>query len=253
MLGATVLGIGIGTGYWLAAGAGTVAHERAERATGSTESAVVPQSSVAVRGGSSSMRTAVRSAINEAPVHAAPDLASYLDSLEARARAQRQVTALEVEPGIEMIRRYSFEPEEEIEHFTERMQALQHEFAPPEVVRPALEVRVELDRLRADIDHPKDESDKQASIARYMAVTRQLDEASRDEALRRLNEHAAAPATATDPQSERVLWSAIEHARDPADRQVLIASYLDLVHTLPEEQGQARLAELSARFGAQTR
>ena len=200
------------------------------------------------------MRVAIRDAIDRAPVHAAPDLAHYLDSLEARARAQRAVTALEVEPGIDMIRRHSFEPDEEIDRFTERMQALQREFAaPPERARSTPELDSELDRLVIDIGHPTDERDKQASIARYLEVAQKLDEAARDRALQRLNEIAAVARPTADPQTVKVLWSAIENARDPSERQTLIASYLELVRTLPDEQSEARLAELSARFGARER
>ena len=77
-----------------------------------------------------------------------------------------------------------------------------------------------------------------------------LDEGPRDAALRRLNQLAGTAPPSADPQAVSVLWSAIERARDANERQGLIASYLELVRALPEEQSQARLAELSARFGS---
>jgi len=253
LLGATALGVGFG--YWLAGGSAAVAHSTARSAAlGSADPAQGPQPpNTAKRVAPAPMRVAIQSAIERAPVHAAPEVAAYLDSLEARARAQRAVTALEVEPGIAMIRRYSFEPEEEIERFAERMQAVQHEFTPPESPRPAPEVHAELDRLVVDIARPKDEAEKQASIAHYLEVARQLDEEPRDAALRRLNQIAGAAPPAADAETVNVLWSAIERARDPTERQALIANYLELVHALPEQDGQARLAELSKRFGSQGR
>jgi len=87
LLGATALGVGFG--YWLASGAG--ARDSPERPSvhGAAKPHAERATPAAAQGRTAPMRVAIRDAIDRAPVHAAPDLARYLDSLEARARAQR--------------------------------------------------------------------------------------------------------------------------------------------------------------------
>jgi hypothetical protein len=68
--------------------------------------------------------------IERAPVASAADVDRYLDSLAARARSRGQVTALEVEPGLAMLRRYCPSDPAKADRFAERMLALQHQFAP---------------------------------------------------------------------------------------------------------------------------
>jgi hypothetical protein len=72
------------------------------------------------------MRERIREAIEEASAssHNPQELHAYLDSLEARARKQGNVSALEVEPGIAQIRRV-LNREDEVRIFGERMRHLQ--------------------------------------------------------------------------------------------------------------------------------
>jgi hypothetical protein len=64
-------------------------------------------------------------------LHSERDLERYLGELEARARQKRQVTALEVEPGMRAIQRYA-PPEKTLETratFSQRMAALSKEYS----------------------------------------------------------------------------------------------------------------------------
>lgn len=86
------------------------------------------------------MRAAIRDAIASAPVHSQVEVAAYLDALERRALNQHVVTALEVEPGIAIIKRYVPEPEPEIERFSQRMLKIQRGFeAARERIQPVPE------------------------------------------------------------------------------------------------------------------
>jgi len=201
------------------------------------------------------MRAAIRKAIEEAPVRAEVDVAPYLDALERRAREQGAVTALEVQPGIAIIKNYVAEPDAEIERFSERMLKLQRSLQDPRerTQPPPLERQRQLERLAGDITHARSETEKQASIAEYLKHAAALDPEAHDAALQRLNAIAGVRPPQADKGAANALWTGIERARDPNERQALIADYLELIRTLPEAEADARLADLSAKFGDQER
>lgn len=201
------------------------------------------------------MRKAIRAAIDAAMRDDTVDLDAYLGSLEARATAQRAVTALEVEPGIAMIRRYSSDPEQDVMTFTERMRDLQRSFevrSDPVGVEPS-ERANRLKLVLNEIEHATTEEAKQRGIATYLESARALDDGARDEALERLNAVAAMDRHVADSGTVDTLWSAIGNAADPARRQVVIGEYLEVLKNLPEEEREARLTALSQTYGAERR
>ena len=83
------------------------------------------------------MRSRIDEAIERevAPLRERDEVASYLDRLRARAETQRQVTALEVEPGVEAIARLEVAlgtdaTHEWIRSFTQSMAALSESYRP---------------------------------------------------------------------------------------------------------------------------
>jgi len=246
--------LGIALGYWLGQPSSQVG-ERAPPASLSPSPALTAAAASAPRSrpAPSPMREAIRRAVEAAPVEGAPDLGAYLDSLEARAVAQRAVTALEVEPGIAMIRRHSPEPDQEAQAFTERMRQLQLSFdAPAPAARPTpIEVDRQLTRLIGQIERPESEASKQAAIASYLELSRGLDDEAREKSLRQLDMVAVAAPRAADPHAIETLWSAIGRAHDPEVRQALIRDYRELLQALPAEESDARLTALSEQYGSQ--
>lgn len=201
------------------------------------------------------IRQLIADAIEQAPVHGIAEVDAYLDSLEARARSQRKVTALEIEPGLAMIQRHSARPDQDIGTFAQRMQRLQRELEgvteAPRPDRP--ELKTQLGGLLDQIERPRDDTEKQDRIRQYLALARQLGDEEQAQVLERLNSAVHAARGPVDEHALDALWSAIERAEDAAERQALIADYLELARELPDAESQERLASLNERYGAQGR
>jgi hypothetical protein len=196
------------------------------------------------------MRAQVREEIALARESGCSDVDAQLDSLEARARAHRKVTALEVEPGIAILQRCG--EIERIGPFSQRMIRLQVELgggAEPSPPPDRLEVRRQLDQLSGDIQHSKDEPQKQAYIRQYLERMQDLEPQERAEAAMELNRMATPNPSPPAPTAPDTLWKAIQNETDESKRQVLIRDYVELMPQLPEEERQVRTATLTRRFG----
>jgi hypothetical protein len=73
------------------------------------------------------LRVLIREAVRNAPVKTAADLDAYLATLEEQARRRGRVTALDVEPGLELCL-IQGEPDK-AKRFSDRMLDLQRELA----------------------------------------------------------------------------------------------------------------------------
>jgi hypothetical protein len=124
----------------------------------------------------SPMRMRIREAVERAVVRDDTELSQYLDSLEARARAQGKVTALEIEPGFEMIRRQSPDPDL-IGRFSDRMLKVQAELngTPPSMTPDPQAIHRELEAVLPAIGGAPDQAERQALIRKYLALAQQLD------------------------------------------------------------------------------
>jgi len=257
LIGVAALGIGVALGLW--------GHERAGGASPKARAGGAPQADSEPRKfeterpsakpmpAPSPMRARIREEVERAEVHDAADVERYLDSLEARARAQGKVTALEVEPGIEKIQRFSQNPDEKIARFGERMLRVQRELSgtPPAAISPQREVLRQLDLLLADIRLPKDEAEKQEHIRKYLELARGLDEPQQSEELQALNQAAGVQRGPADPRAADTLWATIQASANENERQGLIREYLALIGQLSEAEQEPRLSALNARYRAE--
>jgi hypothetical protein len=195
----------------------------------------------------SDMRELISKAIAEAPVRQRAELFAYLDGLEAQARRQGRVTALEVEPGVEMILRHG--DLDEANRFSQRMQKVQAELGG---VSPTVEPSVaerRLQELLADIERTRGER-QQALIREYQEKTRDLPPDAQVGADLALSRAAAPHQGPPEAAALDALWKGIESAPSEDERQLLIREYVGLVQGLPAEEELRRLAELQNRFGA---
>jgi len=205
-----------------------------------------PTSSPSERG----LRPRIREAIERAPVRSGADLDAYLDSLEAQARRNRAVTALEIEPGMALIRRYSGD-EDKVATFGQRMLRVQQELqgatAPPQPAPP--ETQAQLDALSSDITRAKDDAERQKSIRRYIDVAVELGPEQSLQAMERLN-RIAGKDQQSDPAAADALWKSIEGETNERRRQDLIRDYLMLLPGLDDTEQHERIEKLQARFGS---
>jgi hypothetical protein len=213
-------------------------------------SASPPTSSAPAAGasGAPNVRAQVREAIDDAGVTGRESLDRFLDVLEARARAQGKVTALEVEPGIAMIERHSSDPEE-IARFSERMQRLQQELSAG-TAKPDTAPNVALEAVLERAARAGGDAERQALVREYLEAVHRLPDAQQATAIERLNERLGAKAGVPDEATLDATYGAIERAHDAAARQELIREYLELLSELPDAARDERLARLNARFGA---
>jgi hypothetical protein len=110
------------------------------------------------------------------------DVDRYLDTLVMRARANRDVSARELIPGIRAISAH-VPPDtapERIAHFSQRLDAIARELAPPPL--PAESPDAIADRLQ----HAADAAQRQALVQRYIEVTRALSPEERSAAMQQL-------------------------------------------------------------------
>ena len=97
----------------------------------------------------------------------------YLDSLEAQARRNGKVTALEVEPGLEMIERLS-DDEGASGRWIQRVNSLSRELR-REPAEPSLEAaRQRVDGLAGALERELDEEKRQAIVRDYLQVAGSL-------------------------------------------------------------------------------
>lgn len=123
---------GIGAGYWAGHGKSSTNDVQQHPATNDVQQ--LPGTNDVQRHPTRHLREPslagnrgrIRAAIEDASasVHNSQELQVYLSSLEARAKKQGYVTALEVEPGMAMIRRIQ-NNEDDVRIFAERMMHLQ--------------------------------------------------------------------------------------------------------------------------------
>jgi hypothetical protein len=119
-------------------------------------------------------------------------LDAYLVELEAQARANHKVSALEVQPAIEAIRRLgsTLGPErtfERIRAYSQKMSQLSAELD----ARDMKKKPVDLDRLAADIPRASTESMRQELIRQYVDSLRELEPQERMHRMERLNQLVA--------------------------------------------------------------
>jgi hypothetical protein len=145
------------------------------------------------------MRVQVAEAVEQAAKHVGPaSLEDYLATLEARARTQGRVSALEVEPGLEMIQRHD-QTGEKLLQFARRMQALQRELASDdEKAEPSAPPEQRLDMLSARIAQAESEAARQAAVRAYLETVGELPPGSEGAALAELNRLTNAHGAATD-------------------------------------------------------
>lgn len=124
----------------------------------------------------SPMRARIREEVERTVVRDDSELSRYLDSLETRARAQGKVTALEIEPGIEMIRLHSPDPDL-IGRFSDRMLKVQAELngTPPPTTPDPQAIHRELEAILQAIRGAPDDAERQGLIRKYLASAQQLD------------------------------------------------------------------------------
>jgi len=197
-------------------------------------------------------RALIRGEIERAPVRSEEELERYLEGLEQRARTRGKVTALEVEPGINRIQRFSHVPEQRIARFGERMFRLQQELsgAEPDSTLPPEQLRSELARLSGGIQQARDEGEKQRQVGDYLILARKLPEPEQEQALQRLNVLAGAAPESVDVDKVDRLLTAIDGAESEHERQPMIRQYLSLSARLPAEEQDARLDALNAQFAS---
>ena len=196
-----------------------------------------------------SMRQRIREAIDAAPVSSAAQLDGYLDGLVEQARKKGMVTALEVEPGLEMIARYA-DDEEKQAVFSRRMQALQAQLSKTKP-EPAPDEQTASNRIAAlaqAIATAEGEA-KQALIRQYLELANHLPEERMGEALAKLNSLAGQPQAPADLAAAEALWAGIESAEDNDMRQTLIREYSEFIQGLPPEEEEKHVARLNQRFG----
>jgi hypothetical protein len=140
------------------------------------------------------VRAQIRQAVETevAPLKGAGEVERYLGDLEARARRNRRVTALEVEPGVEAIQRLAGEigPErtqEKLATFTQTMARLSAELDGRD--RPA--PPTDFNDLARRIEAARGD-ERNALIRRYDEATRGLPPEEQQREIERLNRLAAA-------------------------------------------------------------
>jgi hypothetical protein len=201
-----------------------------------------------VSGGHANLRALIVRAIAEAPVRNRTDLPSYLDGLEARAREQGRVTALEIEPGLEMVTRHGGGPEE-IAAFSQRMKKLQAELGGSSTRPESAAASVRARALLSELEQARGDR-QQALIREYRAIVEHLPAEEQAEAGAALGNVAGVRREEPDRAMLDTLFRGIETAATQSERQSLIHDYLELVQGLPEEEERHRLELLRARFGS---
>jgi hypothetical protein len=182
------------------------------------------------------------------------NLPDYLELLLTRARSQGQITALEANVGVEMIKRLGGGPEMLIE-FTSRLnvlaQELRHEKTSPSPAQVTSEVSALADQIAVETTP----ENREALISKYVEKSRFLDPEQRIEATARLNQMVI-PAGSTTP-NETIMaerWATVERTQGEA-RQTAINQLVEGIRQLPPEQQvehTQRLNMLTAQARAQT-
>jgi hypothetical protein len=183
------------------------------------------------------MRAEIQRATTRALAEVKPaDLERYLDSLEQRARAQGQVTALELEPGRALAESVTGD-QERANQFGRRMERVQRELsgAPAAAVPSAASVEALAARINAETDNQR----RQALIREYMDAAQALPDEEQPAAIQRINRIIAAMPPAAPPGNPDDLYRAIAEA-EPRQRQAAIMRYLEAVEALPDEEERAR-------------
>ncbi len=177
-------------------------------------------------------------------LHGRADVEAYLERLEARARAQGRVTAVEIEPGMTAIFTLRGRVSEEdvlamADDFDTRMQALGVELGT--TARPA---SPDVERAFAALARAEGPRAREAATREVLDGLETLDEPARLAAEARLDEaleeHAAAPAA--DPLELR---RAMDEAEGTRNRQLAVREYVEAVENHPREQADALLAEVA--------
>lgn len=195
------------------------------------------------------MRALIQAAVERARVNDAADLERYLDELEAQARRNGRVTALEVAPGLSLI--LAKGTPEQAKQFSERMVALQTELGEPAPVQRTDQplARKDLDQLENRIEAAAGE-EKQALVRTYLDAIAGLSPDDKAERAMKLNALVGRVEEPADAATIDSLWRGIERAPDETERQDLIQEYILLVQGLPDEDERARrFQELNRRFG----
>jgi len=236
----------LAVGFWIGRSR-TPATEPAALSSQSNPMGAQPSRPPAGQGG---LRPQIRQAIERAPVHGPEDVDRYLDALEAQARRQGQVTALEVEPGVAMARRFYPTEPEKVASFTSRMLRVQTELqdAAPQATDPA-EARKRLAELTAQIPRAPNEGQRQELIRTYLDLARQLPPEEHPELIQKLNQVAGTTGSKSDARAADSLWAAIQNEADEENKQDLIRDYLTLIAKLDENERARRLGELNTRYG----
>ena len=180
------------------------------------------------------------------PIEDEDALERYLDALAKRAEEKGMVTALEVQPGIEAIRRrYAGENPEEmaekVDAFSQEMallsKSLRHEV---DQLPPA-----DLDQLYDDIEQEADKGERERLIAKYIEQTQSMEPETQMKAISRLDEMVAARREPPQDVDFESLLGEINTAEDNGMRQKLIRRFLKKVHTLEPDIQAAWLDRLN--------
>lgn len=177
-------------------------------------------------------------------LHGRADVEAYLERLEARARAQGRVTAVEIEPGMTAI--FALRgtvPEPDVlamaDDFDARMQALGAELGA--AARPS---PMGVEQAFAALEEAEDPRAREAATRQVLDGLESLDEPARLAAEARLDEALRddAPPPAADPLALR---RAIDEAAGQHDRELAVQRYVEAVENLPREEAEALLAEVA--------
>ena len=187
------------------------------------------------------------------PLRDVPKVEHYLRLLKQRAKEKKQVTALEVEPGMAAIR--SLEPIiggkemlERLQSFSAEMTTLSRSFEMP----PASSEQhspSETSALLEEIENESDNELKQQAIHEYIKLADMTDDPKEHTALlSTLGQTLSRDKPNVDPPDMDSMAETIQNAENDDAKQKAIRAYLDAaVRLAPEEQKRAitRLDELA--------
>ncbi|MBN2528194.1 MAG: hypothetical protein JXR76_17510 [Deltaproteobacteria bacterium] len=175
---------------------------------------------------------------------------AYLASLKQQAQQKRQVTALEVETGIQAIMNLApvlgqEETTSKADAYATEMAKMSREFGNiPESLPPP--TAAEVDAMLDDIANDEENASKQKTIRKFMESIQNIEDMNaQNKAMARLNALVGAEREKQVPADMAALESDIVNAKDNAEKQTAISAYLEGAQTLEPEQQSAAMMRLN--------